>query len=166
VDDPMTGRAQDHEVTPWVKAPTSFSKLSVWDDMVGIDASLANLAVHGYVVSAAALARVTLLALSRLCGLRVATLELPVPAEAALLLEIGWWLFCFFVTISHLIDLFSQARVESEHLVEVLCQLPFIWDARDLVRNGGDTAGFVPRRQWWPASSEIDRSEVKAVALG
>src|ERR1700733_2449621 len=160
--------------------------------MVGIDASLANLAVHGHVVSLTALAHVTLLTLSRLCGLRVAALELPVPAEAALLLEIGWWPFRSLVVGSHLVDLFGQARVESEHLVEVLCELRIIWDARDLVGNGGDIAGFVPRCQWWPASSEVDpsggkggdiacfvprcqwwpassevdRSEVKAVALG
>jgi hypothetical protein len=166
VDDPMTRCAQDQEVTPWVKAPTPFSKLGVRDDMVGIDASLANLAVHGHVVSLTALAHVTLLALSCLCGLRVAALELPVPAEAALLLEIGWWPFRSLVAVSHLVDLFGQARVESEHLVEVLCELRIIWDARDLVGNGGDIAGFVPRCQWWPASSEVDRSEVKAVALG
>lgn len=108
VDDPMTRCAQDREVTPWVEAPTPFPKSGVGDDVVGIDASLANLAVHGYVVSAAALAGVTLFALGLLCSLRVAALELLVPAQAAFLPEIDWSLRLL-IAVSDLVDLFGQA---------------------------------------------------------
>lgn len=166
VNDPMTWCTQDREVAPRVETSTPFPKLSEGDDMVSVDASPPNLAVHGYVVSATTLACIALLALGLLSSPRVAALESLVPAKAAFLLEIGLSPFRLLVARTDPVDLFCQTRVKIEHPPEIFLDLSVIWDVCGVVRNGGNISGFVSGRQWRPASPEVNWPEVKAVALG